>query len=92
MTAFASTRFSERITVTLPQDVADAVRAKVEAGTGLVVPAPVLAQIWRGGPRQALLAWFLDLPVVHAWRTRVVITSDPDDLLHLDPGLVFHIS
>jgi PIN domain len=30
----------------------------------LLVPAPVLAQVWRGGPRQALLSRFLNLPMV----------------------------
>jgi len=30
----------------------------------LVIPAPVLAQVWRGGARQVLLARFLDLPFV----------------------------
>lgn len=35
-----------------------------DAGTILVVPAPVLAQVWRGGPRQALLSRFLKLPIV----------------------------
>jgi hypothetical protein len=29
-----------------------------------VVPAPVLAQVWRDGPRQALVARFLNLPFV----------------------------
>ena len=87
----------------------------------LVVPAPVLAQVWRGGPRQALLSRFLHLPIVevdllsratwltagllcgragtsdvvdaavvacaHTRETRTVITSDPDDLHRLDPGL-----
>ena len=88
---------------------------------GLIVPAPVLAQVWRGGPRQTLLSRFLNLPIVevdllsravwlaagvlcgragttdvvdaavvacaHARGTRTVITSDPDDLRRLDPGL-----
>ena len=30
----------------------------------MVVPAPVLAQVWRGGARQALLSRFLNLPIV----------------------------
>lgn len=30
----------------------------------VVVPAPVLAQVWRGDPRQALLSRFLRLPHV----------------------------
>jgi predicted nucleic acid-binding protein len=33
-------------------------------GTPFVVPAPVLAQVWRGGARQALLGRFLRLPFV----------------------------
>lgn len=44
-------------------------------GTPFVIPAPVLAQAWRGGARQALLARFLRLPFVevdllstHLWR------------------------
>lgn len=89
----------------------------------LVVPAPVLAQVWRGGPRQALLARFLRLPFVEvdllsrrAWQiagelcgesatadvvdaavvvcardrgAHAVVTSDPDDLRHLDPSLTY---
>ncbi len=93
------------------------------AGIRLVVPAPVLAQVWRGGSRQALLSRFLNLPSVQvdvlsrplweaagelcglagtsdvvdaavivcarARQARVVLTSDPDDLLALDPGLAY---
>lgn len=32
--------------------------------TVMVIPAPVLAQVWRGGTRQALLSRFLKLPLV----------------------------
>jgi hypothetical protein len=45
------------------------------ASVRLVVPAPVLAQVWRGSHRQALLSRFLNLPMVEvdvlteaAWR------------------------
>lgn len=89
----------------------------------LVVPAPVLAQVWRGGARQARLARFLSLEIVevdllsrrtwlaagvlcgrsgtsdvvnaavvacaHHRDARTVITSDPDDLRRLDPGLTY---
>jgi hypothetical protein len=89
----------------------------------LLVPAPVLAQVWRDGVSQALLSRFLKLPIVRAellteplWRSagelcgitgtadvvdaaviicarakraRLVITSDPDDLRALDPGLSY---
>jgi hypothetical protein len=38
---------------------------RVDESAGLlVVPAPVLAQVWRGGTRQALLSRFLKLPIV----------------------------
>lgn len=91
----------------------------------LVVPAPVVAQVWRGGPRQALLARFLALPFVEVdlltarlWQAvgvlcgttstadvvdaavvmcarergaRVVVTSDPGDLRHLDDTLVLRV-
>lgn len=36
----------------------------LRAGSAIVVPAPVLAQVWRGGKRQALLARFRRLPQV----------------------------
>lgn len=40
------------------------VRERVRIGSTMVVPAAVLAQVWRGGARQALLARFLNLAVV----------------------------
>lgn len=92
-------------------------------GKVLVVPGPVLAQVWRGGARQALLARFLNLPFVEVdlltpglWLAAgvlcglrgtsdvvdaavivcaqrrgagAVVTSDPDDLRHLDPDLAY---
>jgi predicted nucleic acid-binding protein len=95
-------------------------RAK-DLGRSVVVPAGVLAQVWRGrGPRQARLAILLsgervtvqDLTrnraqaagelcgrsrtsdvvdasvVVAAWTNGgIVVTSDPDDMRRLDPGL-----
>ena len=97
-------------------------RASADDGA-LVVPGPVLAQVWRGGARQALLARFLHLPFVEVdlltqrlWlaagvlcgargthdvvdaavvvcaqrrNAGAVITSDPDDLRHLDPDLAY---
>jgi PIN domain len=42
----------------------DLVERSTAVGAPMVVPAPVLAQVWRGGARQALLARFLDLPIV----------------------------
>lgn len=42
-------------------------RRTQENGLALAVPAGVIAQSWRGGPR--------------------VVTSDPDDLHRVDPGL-----
>lgn len=94
-------------------------------GHTLVVPAPVLAQAWRGGSRQALLARFLNLPFVEVdllsrglWqavgmlcgtsstsdvvdaavvvcarqrKAGAVVTSDPDDLRRLDPGLDYFV-
>jgi hypothetical protein len=94
------------------------------AGHDVVVPAGVLAQVWRNGARQALLARYLrsgvgagtapvvepfdersarwagelcaasgstdvvDASVVICARARrlTVLTSDPDDLLRLDPA------
>jgi hypothetical protein len=89
-------------------------------GATFSVPSGVLAQAWRGTPRQARLARFLGLPNVAVvplddagaraagvlcGRSGVndvvdasvvvcarladdpVITSDPDDLRRLDPGL-----
>lgn len=35
-----------------------------DQGLALFVPAPVVAQAWRGGARQAMLARFLNLPTV----------------------------
>lgn len=92
-------------------------------GAVVVVPGPVLVQVWRGGARQALLARFLNLPFVEvdlltrglwlaagvlcgARGTRdvvdaavivcaqrrgagAVVTSDPDDLRHLDPDIAY---
>lgn len=40
------------------------VRDLASAGGLLIVPAPVLAQVWRGGARQALLSRFLKLASV----------------------------
>lgn len=105
------------------------VRTLVHQVTGeggrFVVPAPVLAQVWRDGTRQVLLSRFLKLPIVRVellseplWQSvgelcgisgtadvvdaaviicarakgaRVVITSDPDDLRALDPGLAYSV-
>jgi hypothetical protein len=86
----------------------------------IAVPAGVVAQVWRDGPRQARLARLLASPAVHvvplddaaaravgqllgvsatadvvdasvAWcarqRAHVVVTSDPDDIAALAPGL-----
>lgn len=95
-------------------------RAK-DLGRKVVIPAGVLAQVWRSrGPRQARLSILLssvivsieDLTrnraqmagelcgrsgttdvvdasvVVAAWaHDRIVVTSDPDDIGHLDPTL-----
>lgn len=97
------------------------VTRSAQALATLVVPGPVLSRAWRGGARQALLARFLDLPLVEidllsraGWQsvgvlcghagTRdvvdgavvicarqrgagAVVTSDPDGLRQLDPGL-----
>jgi hypothetical protein len=38
--------------------------ARAEPDDRFVVPAPVLAQVWRGGSRQLLLSRFLKLPIV----------------------------
>ncbi len=101
------------------------VTQSVRAQVTLVVPGPVLAQAWRGGARQALLARFLNLPFVEidllsraGWqsvgvlcgnagtrdvvdgavvicarrrRAGAVVTSDPDDLRQLDPGLHYWV-
>ncbi len=95
-------------------------RRSVENGIGLAVPAGVVAQTWRGGPRQARVARLLGDPLVdvpplddptaravgllcgrsgHAdivdvhvalyarERGQTVVTSDPDDLRAIDPGM-----
>lgn len=90
---------------------------------GVAIPAGVLAQVWRGGARQARLAAFLNTrgpgsPTVHPMTDKVarsvglicaisgskdvvdasvavcaralnhvVVTSDPDDLRAIDPGV-----
>jgi hypothetical protein len=93
-----------------------------DLGRRIVIPANVVAQVWRGaGPRQARLAALLGSKavsvqdfthalarvagelcarsgttdivdasvVVAAWSNgRTVVTSDPEDLLRLDPTLV----
>ncbi|MDO5067883.1 MAG: PIN domain nuclease [Propionibacteriaceae bacterium] len=92
----------------------------VEHGLPLTVPVGVVAQAWRGGPRQARVAALLRDPTVqvvpldeltaravgvlcgrtghadvvdvhvtlHAReRAHAVVTSDPDDLSAVDPGL-----
>jgi predicted nucleic acid-binding protein len=93
-----------------------------DLGRRIVIPANVVAQVWRGaGPRQARLAALLGSKVVSvqdfshalarvagelcarsgtadvvdasvvvtAWSNgRTVVTSDPEDLLRLDPTLV----
>jgi predicted nucleic acid-binding protein len=99
--------------------VALVVRAR-ERGRPLLVPAGVVAQVWRDGRRQARLATLLGSAPVEvvpltdfaaraagqllgvagavdvvdasvAWLARDrgarVVTSDPDDLRHLDPEL-----
>lgn len=95
------------------------IQRALELGRRIVVPAGVVAQVWRGrGPRQARIAALLasvdveDLTrtraraigelcgrsgtadvidasvVIAAWTNgRLVVTSDPDDLRRLDPGL-----
>lgn len=95
-------------------------RRALEVGTALDVPAGVVAQAWRGGPRQARVARLLGDPSVrvptledvtaravgllcgrsghsdivdahvalHAReQDQTVVTSDPDDLRAIDPGL-----
>ncbi|MDR1394022.1 MAG: hypothetical protein LBJ62_08675 [Bifidobacteriaceae bacterium] len=95
-------------------------RRALEIGIDLAVPAGVVAQAWRGGPRQARIARLLGDPVVlvaalddataravgllcgrsgqadvvdarvalHAREHgHTVVTSDPDDLRLIDPGL-----
>jgi hypothetical protein len=95
-------------------------RAAFEVGRRHIIPAPVLAQVWRSGRRQARLALFLaaegtivepldelgaravgavlarsgttdivdGFVVVCARRYQaLVLSSDPEDLLTLDPGV-----
>jgi hypothetical protein len=42
-------------------DVHETVRVALDAGLDVMVPAAALAQVWRGGPRQAPLARLLKL-------------------------------
>lgn len=111
------------IAVERGSNVLSALSVDSEPSGRLVIPAPVLAQVWRGGARQALLSRFLTLPLVQvdllsraAWQAAgelcgikgtsdvidaavvvsaqsyqagLVITSDPDDLRALDPGLTY---
>lgn len=96
-------------------------REAVDRGLEVHVVPEVVAQVWRGGPRQARLGALLaargvDTPPydVHAarevgrlcgatgqvdvvdahvaWHARsrghLVVTSDPDDIARLDPGLM----
>ncbi|WP_415031945.1 PIN domain-containing protein [Gordonia sp. (in: high G+C Gram-positive bacteria)] len=91
-----------------------------ERSLNVSVPAGVVAQVWRGGARQAAVARLLALPstevvlldefgaravglvcgasghadvvdvhvaLVARERAAVVVTSDPDDLARVDPGL-----
>lgn len=95
-------------------------RAAIATDRRIVVPAGVVAQVFRGGPRQVALRSLLGTPIVevpaldrvlaeavgvlcgrsrtsdvidasvvlHARQERsVVLTSDPADLLRIDPGL-----
>jgi hypothetical protein len=99
------------------------VREALDTGARLVVPAGVLAQVWRDAAKQVALGALsraamtavvpLDQPlaeaagvlcgkrqtsdvvdasvVLTARRERAaVVTSDVDDLRHLDPGIVLH--
>jgi len=92
----------------------------VENQVAISIPAGVVAQAWRGGPRQARVARLLGDPAVmvvalddlaaravgllcgrtgHAdvvdvhvalvarERNATVVTSDPDDIHHVDPSL-----
>jgi predicted nucleic acid-binding protein len=89
----------------------------------LIVPAPVVSQVWRDGSRQVALSRFLkmdlvEVPPLDEARARtvgalcgragtrdvvdamvaltarrenaVVVSSDPEDLQALDPGLAIH--
>lgn len=95
-------------------------RRALEAGLPLSVPAGVVAQAWRGGPRQARVARLLADPSVHVAplddttaravgllcgrsghrdivdvhvallaeeQGHTVVTSDPEDLSAVHPGL-----
>lgn len=95
-------------------------REALRAGLRVLVPAPVLAQVWREGRRQAVLATLLKgrttdvtgldrelaeaagvlcgrsgtsdivdacLVLVARRENALVVTSDADDLLRLDPAL-----
>jgi hypothetical protein len=97
------------------------IRHASASGALIYVPAPVLAQVWRGNPSEAPVAALLkkdtvSVPVLDGSTARavgrlcgrrgsadivdasvvlcarltgsVVVTSDPDDLRHLDPTLV----
>ena len=57
-------------------------RRASETGLPLSVPAGVVAQAWRGGPRQARVARLLAQEQGHT-----VVTSDPEDLSAVHPGL-----
>ena len=92
----------------------------VENGIAVTVPTGVIAQAWRGGPRQARVARLLGDPAVTVVamdelearavgllcgrsghsdvvdvhvalvardRYSTVVTSDPDDLRHVDPAV-----
>jgi len=95
-------------------------REAVKARRALIVPAPVLAQVWRDPRRQARLAYLIALETTHIddldertakvvgatcgrsgtsdvvdasvvlsarLHRAVVVTSDPADLLRIDPSL-----
>lgn len=101
-------------------DVREVTDRVIAQGRPVQVPPGVLAQVWRGGPRQARLAQFLALEEVdlldldpetakviglvigrtgHAdvvdvhvalnarLNRHAVVTSDPDDIRAVDPGL-----
>ena len=57
-------------------------RRALERGLPLSVPAGVVAQAWRGGPRQARVARLLAEEQGHT-----AVTSDPEDLSVIHPGL-----
>jgi hypothetical protein len=95
-------------------------REALRTGVRILVPAPVLAQVWREGRRQAVLGMLLKgrttevapldrvlakaigtlcgrsgtsdvvdacLALVARRERAIVVTSDVEDLLRLDPGL-----